>query len=280
MSIDTSFTPNAAEDAANFDISGLLDDVLERLQGFLDDLYDLYLWCWDALDAAVWKFWFDTEEWRRKLQTAYDDVVAKIQDFGLKAQGLIIDMVGDPKGLVAIADDYSDVSRDLGTVAGQINLNGLLVDDHWTGPAADAYKNMLVPQANALIGLQKALGSAHTVLYASAGGLVSLGVRTLTLVVDTALAVIAELSSVTDPSKWVGFLTETGFRVLEDAVNGLNAFLNAMVGFASDRLQDKAAIDQAMDGQNAFHPGPHDGRGWPVSASSGTLDDPGSWTPK
>ncbi|ACQ82074.1 hypothetical protein Bcav_3832 [Beutenbergia cavernae DSM 12333] len=102
-----------------------INDMLESIPGFLDWIFDRVRDGWNWLVEKLDEFW----GW-------VNDVVA---------------MAGDPWGLSSAADTWNTgVGEPAMTQSREVDAGDLLVDDNWTGDAADQYKQKLPEQKSAM----------------------------------------------------------------------------------------------------------------------------------
>ncbi|GAA4255603.1 hypothetical protein GCM10022255_065090 [Dactylosporangium darangshiense] len=179
----------------------------------------------------------------------------------------LLERPGDPVALWRAGDRWRvAVAAPTGDRAATFTADFVHADDHWRGPAAEAYRATLPPQHEALRETHEIAGAAAGSLHESATALVAfwaaVGTALAGLSAQLAAAVAATATPLTAPAG-----AAMAVAALSEAiavVDGLTRALSAALEHA--RHTQQALLDRLSD--PAVFPG---GR-WPVSAAS-TLSD-------
>lgn len=230
----------------------------------------------DAGDKALAELPQELVGWLRDTLAAaergFDDLVAEISK--------ILAYTGSSATLRATGQAWSaKIAGPVSALAGTVTLDHLQADDRWSGVAADAYRNTLIPQSTALQAVARFANDVDTLLQDFAGSLdafwTSLNAALAALVVALGTEIFGAMLPPVTLVAAAFFVTTIGIAVsfVKSAAESLTTLGNT----ASSRAD---AVSQRLD-DNSFFPS---GR-WPASTTdmsdgSQTDGDPSDWTVK
>lgn len=199
-----------------------------------------------------------------ELQRASNEVLAGIAD--------VLNQAGDPGHLRATGATWAnDIGATTSRLAGFATLNGVRVDDHWTGTAADAYRNTLIPQTNALTAIKTTGDELDATLNDLANGirdfwsavssaLIALGVALLAAAATAATMITAPVGA------------GIGIAALVACGNAVNDARDAFVQVTNDTSSRAAEIQRRLTNDTAFPSGAWPRAVTPIS-SDGSITD-------
>jgi hypothetical protein len=216
-----------------------------------------------------------------------DVVIGGIRDGVAALYALLQDQLDRMSEILAYAGDSGALrlagsawANELGgtasRLAGFATLNSVQSDNHWSGRGADAYRDMLIPQKEALAAVKLTGDDIDDALGELAGGITafwfSIGAATITLVVALAVATPMAATVVGAPAA-AGF-GGAAWNIFAAAVT---AAITSLTIITVNAAANSAALDQRLSNDTAF-PG---GR-WPRTADLGeasiTDDDGTDWS--
>lgn len=176
----------------------------------------------------------------------------------------ILAYAGDPGALRLAGSAWAnELGGAASRLAGFATLNSVQSDDHWSGRGADAYRDMLIPQKEALAAVKLTGDDIDDALNELAGGIemfwVSIGTATITLVVGIAAAAPIAATVIGAPA--AAAIGVSAWIIFAAAVT---AAISSLTIITVDAAANSAALDQRLSNDTAF-PG---GR-WPRSADLG-----------
>jgi hypothetical protein len=205
-----------------------------------------------------------TNEFLAVLQRAYD------------ALADVLGNMGSPSALWDCADAWSDkVGGPVSGLASNSDLNHVRADDSWTGDAADAYKNTLGPQKNALAAVKTALTDGiATALTETAKAII---VFWAALAIGLAALVAGIISALASSATVVG-LPAGPFIAAGAALAFVACCVGGGMNLTSATADQNTKLRQKLNDNVNF---PDEGH-WPRSTadmSDGSMSDgtPGGW---
>lgn len=186
---------------------------------------------------------------------------------------------GDPDALRDAAAGWRrDVVGVVAPLAGLATLNGMQADDHWSGPAATAYRNTLPAQHVALVALVDIGNEIDAALTDMAG---ALNLFRYGVVAAVAVLVTAVIEAVVVASTGVGL--PAAVKLLVTGLAAFAAFLGTAVLLLVQQVNDvaagAAALERRLVGGTAFPGGTWPRSTTPVSSDAALLDgDDTDWT--
>lgn len=166
---------------------------------------------------------------------------------------------GDPDGLRAVGSAWAnDIGATTSRLAGYSTLNGVRSDDYWTGMAADAYRNTLIPQNTALTTIGDEIDSTLNDL---AVAITTFWVSVLAALTTLEVGLIAAVASATSV---IASPAAPGFAIASFVLFGA-ALVSALVAFnaiANDTANRSAELERRLSNDTAFT-----GGSWPRSTT-------------
>lgn len=209
------------------------------------------------------------------------DGVAQLRQMFHDAVGLFLDplaYVGDPVALTNAAQAWAtDIGGTAGSLAAVSTLNGVTVDDFWTGMAADAYKNTLPAQATALTAIKTAGDELNSTLTELAGAIgrfwIAIGEAVLTFVIGIGTAVAATETTIGIPIG-VGL----GLAVAGGLGHAAKSAVDALIDISTDTETRATALVNRLANDVAFPRGAWPRSATPISSDASITDgDPTDW---
>ncbi|MFC4943392.1 hypothetical protein [Pseudonocardia sp. GCM10023141] len=221
----------------------------------------------DAVDGALAVLPDEVVAWARE---ALETAGLRLEEF-LSGLRRMCDYAGSPDTLRATGSTWNiAVGAAVSSVGGSVTLDRLRVDDRWSGVAADAYRNTLPAQREALVLVKQIADDVDAGLQELAGAIesfwnaVTMAVLTLAAAIASAvIGVSAPPSALIALAALVATLT-AGIAFLANATAALTTITNVAAARA-------AALDRALATDTAFPAGC-----WPVSTTDmtdGSLTD-------
>lgn len=164
-----------------------VDEIIERLNALFDKIQDKLNWITDRINSLLshvpgWAGWVVD-----KFMDAWNAMLGKLQEFWDWFTDKLA-YVGDPFTLWSTSDLWHTVVGEPGKVlADSIEDSDLLVDNTWTGPAAESYKGQVPDQETAL----RTLGQSFATTASSQLKTLSVGIGIFWLGVIAAVAALA-----------------------------------------------------------------------------------------
>jgi hypothetical protein len=189
-----------------------------------------------------------------ELRRIFAEKVAEVEE--------LVTWAGDPDALRAAGAAWAgDIGGATSRLAGFATLNGVRSDDHWTGTAADAYRNTLIPQSTAL-GAITAIGhDVDSTLNDLAGAITTFWVDVLAALTALGVALLAAAAT-----------AATGVGAPGGAAMGISAFVAfgtaltvavaAYTNLATDISRRSADLARRLSDDTAFP-----GGSWPRSTT-------------
>jgi hypothetical protein len=204
------------------------------------------------------------------LREGLDRTGAKIDELGALLRPLL-EVPGAPWALYAAGEAWTaQVGAGVAALAGLATLDEVRADDHWQGVAADAYRNTLPRQRDALVAVKTATDELHDTLSEVGSGIiafwaavaVALGLLVLGLV--SAIAAIAGVATaLASPALATGALAA--------AIGFIGSANLALIDHLATLLAATVTLEQRLAGDEPFP-----GGSWPRSTadlSDGALRD-------
>jgi hypothetical protein len=251
---------------------GEFDDILAKVNNNLSkmsltsqSLYDTASMVWDWIPPWLKN---DVDHALRKMM----DIAQKVFDF-LKE---FIENPGWPPALWNAADTWTnDVGSKASSVAGRATLNYVHADDHWTGPAATAYKNALPAQSAAAAAIKTMCDALDSALKNMAAAIVVFW-----------LACAAALISAIPEFGGEEAAADTGVGILPAILAFVGSVVKllgiiaaaaaALWAFAGSQIGPYVSINQQLNNWTAFPPRNDPQGDWPQASTAATSD--GSFT--
>lgn len=184
----------------------------------------------------------------------------------------LIAYAGDDGALRAAGSAWADdVGATTSRLAGHATLNGVRSDDHWTGMAADAYRNTLIPQNTALTTIKTIGDEIDATLNDLAGAITTFWVAVLTALGALEVAVLAAAA---------GAATVIGAPVAAGVViaavvafaGALLAAVTACTDIANDTCNRSAELERRLSNDTAFPAGSWPRSTTPISGDGSITD--------
>lgn len=179
---------------------------------------------------------------------------------------------GNPDALRAAGAAWAnDIGGTASRFAASATLNGMQVDDYWTGVAADAYRNTLLPQNAALTALKTGGDEIDTALNDLADAIIVFWIAIITAFVLMAVALIGTLWSL---GTVVGTPAAVGVAVgFAAALTTLiTAEIVALANLANASAKLTAAVERRLSNDTTFPAGAWPRSVTPISAD-GSISD-------
>jgi len=185
----------------------------------------------------------------------------------LDALAGLLDVPGDPVALRATGAVWvHEVCTPVSRLVGAVSVNALQTDDHWTGPAAEAYRAVLPAQQAALTAVAAAGQDLDAVLVDLAGAItkfwIVLGTACLVMVVALATALAAAGTVAGAP-----LATGTAVAGVGALAAAGNAALSGLTDLTIITAARTAALDRRLADGTAFPLG-----AWPRSTTTGDWE--------
>jgi hypothetical protein len=196
----------------------------------------------------------------------------RLFDEAMRELDALIAQAGSPTALRAAGAVWSgEIGGMVSRLAGLATLNGIRADDHWSGVAADAYRNTLPAQQSALTAVQAVGAEIDATLNDLASAIIRFW---LAVAVAMVAFVVAVASAVATASTGVG--APVGVTIAIAAVGAtavaVNEALTDLTAITTDIRDQAAGLQRRLGNATAF-PG---GR-WPRSTTpisgDGSIDD-------
>jgi hypothetical protein len=175
---------------------------------------------------------------------------------GLLASG------GDPDGLRAVGSAWAnDIGGTTSRLAGYSTLNGVRSDDYWTGMAADAYRNTLIPQNVALTTIKTIGNEIDSTLNDLAAAITTFWVSVLAALGTLEVGLLAAAATA---ASVIGAPVGAGIGTAAFVAFG-GAVVSALVAFndiANDTANRSAELERRLSDDTAFT-----GGSWPRSTT-------------
>jgi uncharacterized protein YukE len=250
-------------DAAD-DLSGLLSDIedaitaAEATMGFIDAsirsvLDQLPGWLVDGIRAGL-----------AELQRTFIEKMVEIR--GWMAHR------GNPGALRGWGAAWRDEIGAAASRAASFSLlNGVSADDHWTGAAADAYRNTLPAQQAAAVALKTAADEVDAALNELANAIATfwgaIGIAMVSLGVGL---ISAGLSLGSGPAAPIGLgIAVTALSLFAGAST---AAMSALIDISNDAATRSAELERRISNDVAFPAGAWPRSTTPISADGSTTD--------
>ncbi|MGQ0576697.1 MAG: hypothetical protein ACT4RN_21225 [Pseudonocardia sp.] len=166
--------------------------------------------------------------------------------------GEILSYAGDPDALRAAGQVWADqIGGAASRLAGTATLDGVRADDHWSGVAADAYRNTLRPQQEALTTIKTVTDELDTTLNDLANAIFGFAVQ----VAAAALVLVAALAAASVIAAGV-VTAPVAAALAAAAITAFGAFLTTVVLSLHDTAQtaatNAAALERRVSNDAAF----------------------------
>ena len=179
---------------------------------------------------------------------------------------------GDPDTLRAEGAVWANrIGAAASRLAASVTLNGLQVDDHWTGTAATAYRNTLLPQNTALTAVKTAGDEIDAALNDLADAVTAywVGISGALLLLVAALVGAVAIAATGVGAPAAAGLGATALTAFAFALTGL---VDTVTSAASTAADIGAGLERQLSNDTAFPAG-----AWPRSVTSisgdGSISD-------
>jgi hypothetical protein len=189
-----------------------------------------------------------------RLRRVFDDAMADL--------AALIAQAGSPAALRAAGAVWSgEIGGMVSRLAGLATLNGIRADDHWSGAAAEAYRNTLPAQQSALTSVKAVGDEIDTTLNDLASAIIRFWLAVAVALVGF---VVAVASAVATASTGVG--APVGVTIAIAAVGAtavaVNEALTDLTTITTDIRDQAAGLQRRLSNDTAFPAGR-----WPRSTT-------------
>ncbi len=218
---------------------------LAKINALLDKLDGKGIELQNAINGAL--KWIP-DSWVIGLDKAWNTFVAKWNEFW-KEMGRITSNMGNPGSLLNTADEWS--SKVGGPVSGTATTGmpgSLLVDDNWTGTAAENYKQKLIKQKEPLTKMQATFSAGIVgALRIAAAGIAAFWAGLVVALVALAVALGAAILTAETVLGAIGFAVAGLVTALGSILSGIFLLEYAMREAETD-LRTKINDNNGFDG--------------------------------
>jgi hypothetical protein len=165
----------------------------------------------------------------------------------------------------------NDVGATTSRLAGYSTLNGVRSDDYWTGMAADAYRNTLIPQNTALTSIKTVGDEIDATLNDLASAVTTFWVAVLGALGAFEVAVLAAAASA---ATVIGAPVAAGIIIaaIVAFAGALFAAISAYTAIANDTSNRSAELERRLSNDTAFPAGAWPRSTTPISGDGSITD--------